>query len=51
MFLFLFYINTRTEFVVTKCMVMSHEQNGGRNQDIEIGNKAFEMVEVFRYLG
>jgi len=50
MFLFLFYINTQTVFVATKCMVMSHEQNAGWNQDKDIGNKSFEMVEVFRYL-
>jgi hypothetical protein len=51
MFLFLLYINIQTVFIATKWMVMSHEQNAGRNHDIEIGNKSFLMVEVFRYLG
>jgi hypothetical protein len=29
MFLFLFYLNTQTVFVVTKCVVMSRELNAG----------------------
>ena len=50
MFPFL-YINTQIVFVAAKCMVMSHEQNAGWNHNIEIGNKSFEMVEMFRYMG
>jgi hypothetical protein len=35
----------------TKCMVMSRDQNAGQNINIQIGNKAFETVEHFKYLG
>ena len=30
-------------------MSMSHEQNGGQNHNIKIGNKSFERVEQFKY--
>jgi hypothetical protein len=35
----------------TKYMVMSRDQNAGRNGHIQIGNESFETVEQFKYLG
>jgi hypothetical protein len=35
----------------TKYMVMSRDQNAGQNGYIHIGNKAFETVKQFKYLG
>jgi hypothetical protein len=35
----------------TKYMVMSRDQNAGKNRKIQIGNKSFETVEQFKYLG
>jgi hypothetical protein len=35
----------------TKYMVMSRDQRAERNQNIKIGNKSFERVEEFKYLG
>jgi hypothetical protein len=35
----------------TKYMVMSRDQNVGQNGYIQIGNKSFETVEQFKYLG
>jgi hypothetical protein len=35
----------------TKYMVMSRDQNAGQNGYIQIGNKSFETVEQFKYLG
>jgi hypothetical protein len=32
-------------------MLLSHNQNAGQNHDIKIGNRCFENVEQFRYLG
>jgi hypothetical protein len=32
-------------------MVMSRDQNAGRNHGIKIDNSSFEMVEGFKYLG
>jgi hypothetical protein len=32
-------------------MLLSHHQNAGQNHDIKIGNRCFENVEQFRYLG
>jgi hypothetical protein len=35
----------------TKYMVMSRDQNAGQNGYVQIGNKSFETVEQFKYLG
>ena len=32
-------------------MVMSRDQNAGRNQSVRINNSTFERVEEFKYLG
>jgi hypothetical protein len=32
-------------------MLLSRHQNAGQNHDIKIGNKCFENVSQFRYLG
>jgi hypothetical protein len=36
---------------ITKYMVTSPDQNVGQDHYIKIGNKSFERVEQFRYLG
>jgi hypothetical protein len=35
----------------TKYMVMSRDQNVGQNVNVQRGNKSFETVEQFKYLG
>jgi RNA:NAD 2'-phosphotransferase (TPT1/KptA family) len=35
----------------TKYMLLSRHQNAGQNHDIKIGNRSFENVSQFRYLG
>jgi hypothetical protein len=35
----------------TKYMLVSHDQNAGQNQNIKIGNRSFENVSQFKYLG
>ena len=35
----------------TKHMVMSRDQNAGRNHNVRIDNSTFEKVEEFKYLG
>jgi hypothetical protein len=35
----------------TKYMLLSRHQSAGRNHDIKIGNRCFENVVQFRYLG
>jgi hypothetical protein len=35
----------------TKYMVMSQDQNAGKNHNIKIDNKSFERLEQFQYLG
>ena len=35
----------------TKYMVMSRDQNAGRNHTVRIDNSTFERVEDFKYLG
>jgi hypothetical protein len=32
-------------------MLLSNHQNAGQNQDIKIGNRCYENVAQFRYLG
>jgi hypothetical protein len=50
--------NTRTLTDASKAIglevnteLLSHHQNAGQNHDIKIGNRCFENVEQFRYLG
>ena len=35
----------------TKCMIMSRDQNAGRNHSMKTDNNSFERVEEFKYLG
>jgi sorting nexin-29 len=35
----------------TKYMLVSRDQNAGQNREIKIGNKSFENVSQFKYLG
>jgi hypothetical protein len=35
----------------TKYMLMSRHQNSGQNHNIKIGNRSFENVAQFEYLG
>jgi hypothetical protein len=35
----------------SKYMLLSHHQYAGQNHDIKTGNRCFENVEQFRYLG
>jgi hypothetical protein len=35
----------------TKCMLVSRDQNAGQNREIKIGNRIFENVSHFKYLG
>jgi hypothetical protein len=35
----------------TKYMLVSRDQNAGQNRDIKIGNRLFENVSQFKYLG
>ena len=35
----------------TKYMIMSRDQNAGRNHSVKIDNNSFERVEEFKYLG
>jgi sorting nexin-29 len=35
----------------TKCMLMSRDQNASQNREIKIGNRSFENVSQFKYLG
>jgi hypothetical protein len=35
----------------TKYMLVSWDQNGDQNRDIKIGNRSFENVSQFKYLG
>jgi hypothetical protein len=35
----------------TKYMLLSRHQNAGQNHDVKIGNRCFENVAQFRYLG
>ena len=36
---------------ITKYMVMSRDQNAGRNHSVRIDNSTFKRVEKFKYLG
>jgi hypothetical protein len=35
----------------TKYMLVSRDQNTGQNREIKIGNRSFENVSQFKYLG
>jgi hypothetical protein len=35
----------------TKYMLVSRHQNAGQNREIKIGNRSFEKVSQFKYLG
>jgi hypothetical protein len=35
----------------TQLMVMSRDQNAGQNGNIQTGNKSFENLEQFKYMG
>jgi hypothetical protein len=35
----------------TKYMLVSRDQNAGQNREIKIGNRPFENVSQFKYLG
>jgi hypothetical protein len=35
----------------TKYMLLSRHQNAGQNRDIQIGDRSFENVSQFKYLG
>jgi hypothetical protein len=35
----------------TKYMLVSRDQNAGQNKEIKIGNRSFENVSQFKYLG
>jgi hypothetical protein len=35
----------------TKYMLVSRDQNAGQNLEIKIGNRSFENVSQFKYLG
>ena len=44
-------IGEEVSAVKTKYMVMSQDQNAGRNHNVRIDNSTFERVEEFKYLG
>ena len=44
-------IGLEVSAVKTKYMVMSRDQNAGRNHYVRIDNSTFERVEEFKYLG
>jgi hypothetical protein len=35
----------------TKYMLVSRDQNAGQNREIKLGNRSFENVSQFKYLG
>jgi hypothetical protein len=41
----------KTSNLTTKYMLVSRDQNAGQNRDIKIGNRSFENVSQFKYLG
>jgi hypothetical protein len=43
--------HTKVNAKKARCMVMSEDQNAGQNSSIHVGNKFFERVEQFKYLG
>ena len=44
-------IGLEVSAVKTKYMVMSRDQNAGRNHNVRTDNSTFERVEGFKYLG
>jgi hypothetical protein len=44
-------IGLEVNYEKTKYMVMSCNQNSGKNHNIKLDNKSFERVEQFKYLG
>ena len=44
-------IGLEVSAVKTKYMVVSRDQNAGRNHSVRIDNSTFERVEEFKYLG
>jgi len=45
------FVSEETGLDKTKYMIMSRDQNAGRNHSMKIDNNSFEKVEEFRYLG
>jgi hypothetical protein len=35
----------------TKFLLVSRDQNAGQNREIKIGNRSFENMSLFKYLG
>jgi hypothetical protein len=44
-------VDLQVKIEKTKCMLLSCHQNARKNHDIKIGNRCFDNVAQFRYLG